>query len=310
MRRTGICTTLVASVSLLAGCGDDDGTGTATGPAHDLLFAGEVGGTQVLMRTEGAERTVRRIGLGYPGIGATTDPAGSRLLFTTIGAGAEPPRLAVLDSVRAEPRYLTTDAGIVEREPDWAPTGDRVVYTSFADDAYGDVMVARVAGGLFLNATNLTGTNGGAGSPDMTATWSPDGSHIAFTSYRAGSPSIWIMNADGSSPRRLTTPGNASDYFPTWSPAGDSIAFQRIDGVTSRIGLVAVAGGTPRFLALPGDAFTPSWSPVAPQLAIAMRMETLDLDIHVVGTDGTIVERVQRTGNDYEPRWIPGKSRF
>lgn len=33
---------------------------------------------------------VQRIGLGYPGIGATTDPAGSRVVVTTLGWTTEP----------------------------------------------------------------------------------------------------------------------------------------------------------------------------------------------------------------------------
>ena len=35
---------------------------------------------------------------------------------------------------------------------------------------------------------------------DMDPTWSPDGSQIAF--YREGQ--IWVMNADGSDPRRVS----------------------------------------------------------------------------------------------------------
>jgi TolB protein len=262
------------------------------------------------MRTRGATREVQRIGPGHPGIGATVDRAGSRVLYTSLGTATEAPRLMVLASVNAESRAFTDDVGSYEREADWSPSGDRVAYTSLRDEGFGDVFVARVTGGTFLGTANLTTANGGGGAPDMTPRWSPDGLHLAFTSYRGGNPSIWIMDADGGNPRRLTTPGDASDYFPTWSPAGDSIAFQRINATGSRIGLVAAAGGTPRFLTLPGDAFSPSWAPDAARLAITMRMPDLDLDIHVVGTDGTIVEHLRRAGRDYQPRWIASASRF
>jgi hypothetical protein len=41
-------------------------------------------------------------------------------------------------------------------------------------------------------------------SRDTGATFSPDGTHIAFMSDRGGAWGIWIMNADGSRPRELT----------------------------------------------------------------------------------------------------------
>ena len=295
----------------LLACGDDDrGTGTAADPAWDIAFAGEIGGTTVLLRARGAALAVQRIGLGYPGMGAASDAAGARILYASLGNSIDPPRLMLLDGAEAEPLPFTDDDGVYEREPAWSPAGDRVAYTSHRDDDFGDVLVSAVSGGTITSTTNLTGANGGAGSPDMTPAWSPDGMHVAFTSYRGGRPSIWIMNANGGDPRQLTTPVDAGDYFPTWSPAGDSIAFQRIGSAGSRIGLVASAGGTPRFLTLPGDAFSPSWAPDAARLAITMRVSGTDLDVHIVGTDGTIVDRIRRDGRDYQPRWIASTSRF
>jgi dipeptidyl aminopeptidase/acylaminoacyl peptidase len=52
------------------------------------------------------------------------------------------------------------------------------------------------------------------------ARWSPDGRRVAYT---AGGQ-LWVVNADGSGRRRLTTlNGGASG--PVWSPTGDRIAF-------------------------------------------------------------------------------------
>jgi hypothetical protein len=48
--------------------------------------------------------------------------------------------------------------------------------------------------------------------------WSPDGTMIAFTSGRADpNGDIWIMRADGSDPRRLTT-NSILDESPDWQP--------------------------------------------------------------------------------------------
>lgn len=61
--------------------------------------------------------------------------------------------------------------------------------------------------------------------------WSPDGEKIVFnTSFHATTlgPSIYIMNADGSSPHTPTEIGNGLALvgdWPRWSPDGNKIAF-------------------------------------------------------------------------------------
>ncbi|MFW6116209.1 MAG: TolB family protein, partial [bacterium] len=58
----------------------------------------------------------------------------------------------------------------------------------------------------------------------MEAAWSPSGEQIAFSSDRDGNYEIYVMNADGSDQRRLTSsPG--TDWGATWSPDGARIAF-------------------------------------------------------------------------------------
>ena len=45
--------------------------------------------------------------------------------------------------------------------------------------------------------------------------WSPDGSKIAFTSFRDGEGEIYVMNADGSAQARLTN-NAVRDEDPAW----------------------------------------------------------------------------------------------
>ena len=76
---------------------------------------------------------------------------------------------------------------------------------------------------------------------DTCPAWSPDGRSIAFASSRDGSGDVYVMDADGTNVRRLTTDFYVSDGL-DWSPDGTRIAFL-VDGI--RVRLVRVAGTGP-----------------------------------------------------------------
>jgi Tol biopolymer transport system component len=52
---------------------------------------------------------------------------------------------------------------------------------------------------------------------DTNPIWSPDGTRIAFQSYRDGNDEIYVMNADGSGQTRLTN-SRREDHYPAWWP--------------------------------------------------------------------------------------------
>jgi TolB protein len=63
---------------------------------------------------------------------------------------------------------------------------------------------------------------------DLDPAWSPDGKQIAFVRSQPTRINfdIYVMNADGSNPERLTRSPDG-EFAPTWSPDGKQIAFQR-----------------------------------------------------------------------------------
>jgi TolB protein len=65
-----------------------------------------------------------------------------------------------------------------------------------------------------------------AAAADVDPAWSADGRRIAFSSDRDGNAEIYVMNADGSAPLRLTT-NDAPERRPAWSPQDDRITFER-----------------------------------------------------------------------------------
>ena len=152
-----------------------------------------------------------------------------RKLAFVHGGGALASRIAILNE-DGTGQMILSDGGD-DRDPSWSPDGSQIVFSGTR------------FGGLNIIRMNADGT----GQVPLTDTlnpisntqpaWSPDGTRIAFVSNRAGSRrgEIWVMNADGTNPVRLTEniqlgsdsfgPFYGIDLSPAWSPDGTKIAF-------------------------------------------------------------------------------------
>lgn len=96
--------------------------------------------------------------------------------------------------------------------PDISPDGSTIVF-----ELLGDLFAVDTRGG---DARALT--TGMAF--DSQPVYSPDGHDIAFVSDRSGAENVWIIAADGSKPRQLTTRDDNSVFAsPAWSADGKSI---------------------------------------------------------------------------------------
>jgi Tol biopolymer transport system component len=74
------------------------------------------------------------------------------------------------------------------------------------------------------DGTDIQSTSSDNRTTDLLATWSPDGTKMAFSSNQSGKYEIWSMNSDGSGRTRLTDLKSLSS-MPRWSPDGSKIAF-------------------------------------------------------------------------------------
>lgn len=80
-----------------------------------------------------------------------------------------------------------------------------------------DIVVTREDGSEQRRLTDATGDVGGL-------RLSPDGSRVAFSSFRGGSNDVWIVDVATRAMRRVTDwPGG--EFGPSWSPDGKSIYF-------------------------------------------------------------------------------------
>jgi Tol biopolymer transport system component len=118
----------------------------------------------------------------------------------------------------------------------------------------GDVVLVYRARGRVLHLVRLdtrTGRVRELVSPRLPVamvlpSWSPDGSHIAFTARGTGPETIWVMRADGGGRRQL---GPAGATGATWSPDGRRIAFFRRVGRGTELWTIRPDGRGARRLA-------------------------------------------------------------
>ena len=98
----------------------------------------------------------------------------------------------------------------------------------------------------------------------MLPRWSPDGRQILFFEFERNSkPSrIYLISADGGTPRELIPSDPNAQVDPNWSPDGSKVVFAGNPGESSsQIKVFQVANG--KILPLPGSQgmFSPRWSP-------------------------------------------------
>jgi Tol biopolymer transport system component len=122
-------------------------------------------------------------------------------------------------------------------------------------------------------------------------TWSPDGSRIAFTTFRHGRGEIYVMDANGRQQRRLTR-NTAHDDHAAWSPDGRRIAFMSTRAGNSEIYVMNADGTAQRRLTNePKNDYLPTWSPDGSRIAWRTDRDG-NAEIYSMSADGTDVARL------------------
>ena len=136
----------------------------------------------------------------------SVSPDGADILFNSTGHGNAEIWLMSIAGADQHRIPNTPDWGMT---PVWFPDGKRIAYALLDPATFtGQVHVMDFNGSGDAVITR-------AGVTSEYPCWSPDGKRIAFQTSRDGNFEIYVMNADGSEPRRLTN-NAAFDGRPSW----------------------------------------------------------------------------------------------
>ncbi len=158
------------------------------------------------------------------------------------------------------------------------------------------------------NQKRLTAVKG----DDKFPAWSPDGTKIAFVSNRNGGfVQIYVMDADGKNPTRLTDGLWETD--PAWSPDGGKIAFtvnpDQIDEWVPHIAVMDTDGNNR--VTHENHAMQPSWSPNGGEIAFLSWRDDRKYDIYLIGADRQGLKRVTHDlAFKYYPSFSPDGRRI
>jgi len=177
------------------------------------------------------------------------------------------------------------------------------------DHTQTDVFTVRPDGTGVLRLTRTPDRN------EFGPSWSPDGRRLAFwrTPAPFGFGSLWVMRADGSGQRRLTSGIDARD--PAWNPAGTRLVFVRWGRgtVSGLYTLRASDGRAPRRLTSgAGLDFEPAWAPGGGRIAFTRGFSAGDPgDIYLLDLAGRGVRQVTDSpAYDHQVGWAPDGSRL
>ncbi len=158
----------------------------------------------------------------------------------------------------------------------------KIVYTDVVGMGIGSIVTIEPDGSA---ATTIR-----PGDQNFSASWSPDGTRLAFAVHDGMEAVIWVMDADGSNPTQVTD-GTAWDRNPAWSPDGTKIVFSsNRDGAGMDLWVVGVDGtGLAQLTNRPsGESdIEPDWSSDGSKIVFASDRGSTGLDVWIMDADGS-----------------------
>lgn len=223
------------------------------------------------------------------GASATPEPENTALAVPIVFRTDWVPRYRTADvyvtPARGGRRHALTRNEVDDVHPAWSPNGRTIVFSR-----QGDLFTMSRRG---RSVHRLTRT----AVREVDAAWSPDGRRIAFEGGPYGREQIYVMNADGSNHKRITTDRSCA-RDPAWVARAERIVFLACSGATSLMS-IRYDGTDPRPIASnsPGEDFDyqPAVSPDGKRLVFTRTViDTNQTELWIADPDGGHPRRLIR----------------
>lgn len=196
----------------------------ATGPGGEVIFASDRAGSHdiYMQHGDGSDAGMPMITGASEDVTPSWSPDGGEIVFASNRDGNYE---IYLRRAGGELAKLTNNQAD-DAHPAWSPNGERIIFASNRGGDYFQIYTMRPDGSDVRQVSQVPGNHA------MHPRYSPDGTQIAYMQASILAPictwnwDIWVMNADGSNQRRVTTQLFA-DIYPNWiwTPNGSAIVY-------------------------------------------------------------------------------------
>jgi len=193
-----------------------------------------------------ADEIIARLGGGLNGIAET------KIFFVSARSGSK--EIWVMD-YDGQNQHAVTHLGTISISPRISPDNTRLAYSSLGREGWAIRLYSLELG------RNISFPGGSAGGSNLSPAWSADGAKVAFSSSRSGDSEIWIADANGNNPHRITYL-KGPNVSPTWNPRTNAqLAWAGGRTGEPQIYVMDQDGANEQPMTDGGYAVSPSWSP-------------------------------------------------